>query len=377
VEEQQGLEVRLVDGIVQLHDPRIATWVTRFEPVAEPASSGSRSSAAAFGLAAGLVEATPGLADLLRSRGVLRVVFSPEMRRGLADGTYRIMGDSLPIAVNRAGRAVEIARVPAADLATAGAGAGIGAGAFLAGAWPLVLAAGVATAAAMAQQRWLERAFSGLEGSLERIEARLRDDDLGVLDAADRLVDLVGRFDDLELPPQLRREVAVARQAVDAVYFSRRRFVQRFKDLIERAQVESERHTGEPTPWPRDVVEQVGEGVAAAEIVVFVRAMVARARLGAVTAGVLASEGAPVAALQLLDEVHDTLRPDYWDLQRRLAALARAEPESPFWRRLIDRQGAETAIATARSLADAMHLAVGERLTERDEPLVLGSWKFE
>lgn len=367
-------EIREINGALEVLDAHVSTWVVRFEPLDE-AGHTKPPPAAALAVAAGLVEALPGLSEALRARGAMRVVFSAEVRKALVDGTYRLMGSGdLPMAIDSAGRVVEIAKVQAGALAASGAGAGtaLGLGALASVSWPVVVAAGVATAAAMAQQRWLERAFSGLESQLDHIETRLRDDDLGNLDATDRLVDLLAELGFAAIPQQLRAELAVSRRTIDAIYFSRRRFVERLKRTIEQEQNAYEQKTGERKAWAGDVVKQIGNGVAADELVVFLRAMIARARLSAVTAGLLSNDGTPVAALHLLDEVHDSLRSDYWDLQNRLAALARSTPESPLWRRLVDRKDSELAIAHAKSLSDALVSTVGARLPDRDEPLVLG-----
>ena len=207
---------------------------------------------------------------MLRDRGAMRVVFSPEVRRALANGSYRTMGNgALPVAVDQAGRIVEIAKSPGAPgLAAAAGGAGLGAAAVVA--WPVVLAAGVATAAAISQQRWLEQAFAGLADTLDRIEARLRDDDLGRLDASDDLVELVAGLGFEQVPAQLREELAIARGDVDAIYFSRRRFVDRLKRSTEHHQTEYEEKTGERRAWVGDIVQQFGaDSSAVGELVVF------------------------------------------------------------------------------------------------------------
>lgn len=368
------------DDIVEVIDAELGTWVVRFEPLTDSAVGSIQRTAAAQGVAQGLVEALPGLADALRDRNAIRVVFSPEVRKALVNGSVRLMGDGqLPVAVNQSGKIVEIATFSGVTAAGVGAGAGLGIGASLVAAWPVVLAAGVATAAAAAQQRWLERTFAGLSTQLDGIETRLRDDDLGALDAADVLVNLVANLGFECIPQQLRDEIVLARRQTENIYFSRRRFVEQFKRALEEEQTAHEAKTGERKAWVGKVSKQLaGEGSAVDEIVVFLRAMVTRARLGAVTAGMLAADGAPTASLSMLDDLHRQLRSDYWDLQNRISALARSAPDAPIWRRLLDRADAEEAREHAIVLSHALQQSVGERLPERDEALRLdvpGGWR--
>lgn len=293
------------------------------------------------------------------------------MRKGLLDGSLGLMGGGkLPVAVDQAGKIVGQARVasmPGASATSAGVGAGAGAGALAltAGAWPMIVGAGAATAAVVAQQRWLESTFAGLADRLDRIETRLRDDDLGALDGADRLVELLSPVGLAFVPSQLQIELAVARRQVDGIYFSRQRFVERVKRAIEAQQVAEEGKSGKRLAWAGDIAERLADGGVVDEIVVFVRAMVSRARLAAVTASLLATES-PGTALALLDSIDGTMRHDYWDLQRRLMALARARPESQILRRFVDRGQAERAVLNTRSLSDVLSQGVGERLPERD-----------
>lgn len=109
--------------------------------------------------------------------------------------------------------------------------------------------------------------------------------------------------------------------------------------------------------------------------------MIARARLGAGTAAVLASEGGSRPAVQLLDGLEEELRTDYWDLYNRVAALARTEPASPTWRRLTSTVGGVVpllssgsqaeAVSLIRSLAGEMERTVGEALPERDADVAI------
>ena len=259
-----------------------------------------------------------------------------------------------------------------ATTAALGAGAGLGIGSAVIAAWPVVLAAGVATAAAAAHQRWLEQAFASLDAQLERIATRLRDDDLGTLEAADRLVDLIAQLGPTRIPSHLRAEVASARFAVESIYFSRRRFVERLKQAIEEHQNQHEKKTGESTAWAEGVAKYLGKDDSSAhELVVFIRAMATRARLGAITASLLGGDGEPLAAISLLEQLDASLRRDYWDLQNRLAALARSSPDASIWQRVARKSDHTTVQADIKTLSDALGESVGTRISQRDEPLVL------
>lgn len=367
-ETDNVISIRQTDGIVELVDAQLDTWVVRFEPV-EVEAQELRSRAVAVGVASGLVQIVPGLRELVGDGAAMRVVFSPEIQRGLVDGTYRMASGGLPMAVDSAGQIAGIARSYGALGGTAVGGLGVGAA--LTTVWPVVLAAGVATAAAIAQQRWLERTFGGLSDQLDRIETRLRDDDLGVLDATDDLVHLIASVGVSPLPQQLREEVAVARRQVEAIYSSRRRFVERLKATIEREQTGHEEKSGERTAWAGDVAKHLSDSSAVDELVVFIRAMVSRARIAAITAGLLVDEGAAIAALHLVNSVQDSLRTDYWDLQNRLKALATSTPDAPLWKRVVDRSAAERAASHATALSHALETAVGTRVPERDQELAI------
>lgn len=59
----------------------------------------------------------------------------------------------------------------------------------------------------------------------------------------------------------------------------------------------------------------------------FFRAVIARARLGAIAASILIADGSYDVALRRLDQTRSTMRTDYLDLHNRLAALSRHAPE--------------------------------------------------
>lgn len=356
---------------LEIVDQALALWLARIEPGATAIAAASSAGVLGRSALMGLGQSLPGLAELLRTLpdDGLRVIFSPEVRKGLVDGTYQLMSKGshqIATAVDSSGRTVEHAVV---------AGTVGGAGAVAAGVtvWPVVLAAGVATAAAMAEHRWLDQAFGEVHQSLARIETRLRDDDLGRLIAVDNLVGLIG--EDVwfgEIPEQLRTEIVYARQDVDAIFWSRRRFVERFAAELSELQARHEAKTGRREAWAGDraveIVEEAGD-----ELVVFLASLITRGRITAVAASLLARDGAVAPALRMLDGLTDSTRTGYFDLYNRVKALDRADPTAPTWRKLIGplSNKGEEAVATVHQLATVMDRNIGERLPERDALLEL------
>lgn len=62
------------------------------------------------------------------------------------------------------------------------------------------------------------------------------------------------------------------------------------------------------------------------EILLYLQALVARARLAACTASVMASDGDPSMALRLVETTGQQLRDDFHDLARRLKPLSASAP---------------------------------------------------
>lgn len=361
-----GREPELVEASSLLPD---RDWLLRLEPVPEPASKRSVEPAL-IGLVSGLAQAAPVVQQMLNHAPALQVVFSPATMAGLKAGTLKLMGGGVATATTLSGTIVENAKiVPGAGAAVA-LGTGAGGGLTLAAALPLVLvAAGVA--ASIAHERWLQAAFTRLSDQLDRIETRLRDDDLGTLDAADRLTDLVMRLATDQLPGQLRLELAEARQNVESIYFSRRRFVERFESFLEQTQDDAEGQQRLETAWVGDIAKRMASDELVAELVVFLRAMVTRARLAALTAGVLANAGDVSVALTMLDEIEGDIRDDYWPLQRRLAALARTKPDDALLSRYMKSKERDRALANAKEVSGALEQAIGARLPERDKEIAV------
>ena len=203
----------------------------------------------------------------------------------------------------------------------------------------MALAAG-ALAMSVAQQQRLDRTLAAIEKRLDLIIDRMRDDDLGRLDATDDLLhQLDGRS--AELPPQqLRVELAAARQAVDAVYFARRRFAERLADAIGDAQETAMADNGEAQAWADGVLDAVGDPTQLrSELLVYLRALVVRSQLATSTSGVLAVDGYIDDANRLLADTVAELRGDFYALYRRFRPLAQWAPKRsmPWKRRDWDR----------------------------------------
>ena len=373
------LQIRSSGAGIEIIDRALDTWLVRVEPGA----AGLQAAASPAGMVGratmrGLVDAMPTLGDALKQlpdEG-LKVVFSPAVQKGLRDGTFRLAtkgANQTAMAVNAStGRLVEQGVVASTAGVASGAGAAAVTGASAAVLWPVALAVGVATAAAIAERHWLEKTFGELQQSLARIETRMRDDDLGRLIAVDRTIDLLGE-DVLfgEIPDQMRTELAIARQDVEAVFWSRRRFVDRFAAELSALQTQHEAKTGKADAWAGEraveIVEQAGE-----ELVVFLASLITRGRITAMTAAVLANDGAVSTSLRMLDGLTDTTRTGYFDLYNRVRALDRAVPSGPKWKQLNPfSDHGEAAVNTVHQLSDLMSASIGDHLPEREQAVAL------
>lgn len=110
------------------------------------------------------------------------------------------------------------------------------------------------------------------------------------------------------LPPYLRLELASQRAQIEALYGSRRRWVRRFKQQLELEQIEYEKQQGERQPWVEAVENLAREGKLEEEIVLFVRSLLAQAKLDALAAACLAEEGSAEVAMRMLDSSAQELR---------------------------------------------------------------------
>lgn len=402
------------DGVIRLESDATGSWIVELMPRIDlaPAPSAVAPPPAAIAVAQALATSLPELAGLLQKAapsagagaeviggaGDLIVRFSPEIRKGLLDGSYTLVRNglrTLPKVRNTLnGHFDETAEVVGAIGATAGtaavvsgagsagvAGAGAAGAAGAAGvagatgitatvALPLVIAAGAALAASWAQQRWLEQTFAGVERALARIETRLRDDDFGTLEGAEALLEVIGdRAAFGDLAPQIRAELAVAHRQVEAIYRSRLRFVERFKVDLERWQVDAVRKDGKPVTWTPEVVKALIEddSTTVAELVVFFQAMLTRARISTASAALLVTEGDAMSAFRMIDGVRSSIRHDYFDLHNRLAALARNEIDASPWKNPFSSKDRRKAHDIVTILSGNLDRAIGEHLPEPDE----------
>lgn len=292
---------------------------------------------------------------------LLQVAFRPEVTEALLAGKLTLMQSAtgaLATAVDQSGKIVAQGRV-VSSVASAAAGAGgaassaaggaatpliSGGGGALAGAaggvavvgggvtlgavavvaLPIVVAAG----AAYMQQRKLEQTLGSIKEVVDRIEARLKDADTGVCDAADTFLELVAdAMADGGLTDYLQVELAAQRVAVEALYKARRRWVERFKHDLEAEQISQEQSKGAGQPWVDSVAEPAVEGRLEEELILFVRSLIARSRLALLAATVLAEEGHARTAFELIDRTTTELRVEFFDLHRRLVPLAHIAPD--------------------------------------------------
>ncbi len=384
-DSENGLAVVATGAAVDVVDKNFEGWLIRLEPASE-LDLERRTETVPPSVAVAvrsIADRFPEVARLLRANPGLRVVFSPQLRQLLATGEAHLMrsgSETLPVVVDATGKILGHGRVlPNSGLTMAGGGVVLGAAGVVA--WPILLAAAaVGAAAAMSEQRWLERTFAGLESSMRRIEFRLRDDDAGLLEAADNTVELVRPSAGAgTVPPQLRMQLAVAQLDVDRVYASRRRFVERWKRALAEAQDDAQYKSGRPKTWAGDIADELADrrtGVMD-EIVLFLQAMIVRARLTACTAAVVSADGDGRAALTMLDRLEPELRHDYHDLANRVKALAKFEPQAPKWKELLQSvPGAKIPLMRMKSDNEAhalmqelygeMHRTIGAALPERD-----------
>lgn len=269
-----------------------------------------------------------GSAGRALPEGALIVQFPKHIRKAIESGALRVMETATGTVAEAVdpvtGHVVTKARVVGKASAT-GQGAvpgvvgGTGAIAFL----PIAAAA----AAAFAHQRWLDKTLRRIDDHVLALADRLRDDDHGRLDAA---VNASASVEQLlsrgELPDHHRLQMAIAVRDVDAIYLSRRRLLRRFVSQVERAQNRAEERTGEAEAWAKGVDRAFGDPTEfRKEMLVYLHALLARARVNATTAGALAFDGQAGAAFRLVDELVQELRGDFFDVDRRMRALSRVQ----------------------------------------------------
>ncbi|MHB0979136.1 MAG: PIN domain-containing protein [Thermoleophilia bacterium] len=146
---------------------------------------------------------------------------------------------------------------------------------------------------------------------------------------------------------------------------------------LEKEQTES-RGKESTSAWTSKVTGELADRKSGVvdELLIFLRAMVCRARLTTATASALAAEGDGETALRLMDHLDEDLRRDYHDLHNRIAALARTMPDAPLWQRVpvlsssglpkVSSAEREQAHAMVSRIAKLMEQTVGASLPERD-----------
>lgn len=238
-----------------------------------------------------------------------------------------------------------------------------------AAAGPAVALAAGAAAVSVAQQQRLDRTLALIEQRLDAVVDRLRDDDHGRLDAAEALLDQLEQRASAQPSPQLRSELAAARHSADAVYFARRRFVERLGEAIGDAQAASD-DDGVAQTWAAGVVDAVGDtDQLRSELLVYLRALVVRARLATSTAGILAADGHLEDAGRLLDHTVDDLRDDFYRIYRRLRPLAQWAPKRPLpWRRRELERAHQTVVEVFELMASEVEPSLPDA---DDKPLEL------
>lgn len=305
-------------------DPGLGSWMMRLSMTRSKPESAGRlvtSSASAVGaLAQSLAPVGAIVASAANAGQGLQVAFSAVTQSAIQAGSLHLMAGAtgtLPMAVDSAGKIREIARVVPMG--------GVVAGPAL---LPILVPAAAAAAASYYQHQALQATLDGIREVVDRIEERLRDDDWAVLETGDALarllVDADGGWD---VPDQLRTELAIARQETERVFRSRRRFVQQLVQQIERE------IAGRPDPWTDDVRKLVKGDHNWIEVSIYLQAMVARARLTAATAFVLATDGDARASAALTESAVHELSSSYNPLLTSLVPLAERRPGE----RLLDR----------------------------------------
>ena len=299
----------------------------------------------------------------------LTVAFPPEIARQLQAQTLHLVQGSkgvLPVAADASGHFVAHATVVGGTaVGTAGAAiGGVSAATLAVAALPVVIAG----AAAYAGQRQLTKSLDEIKSMVQRIEARLEDTDTGVCDAAERFLSVAqDALADGGLTQYLRMELAAQRTAVEALYSARKKWVERFKSKLELEQVRLEAESGRGQPWV-DTASKVAEsGELERELLLFLRALMSRTKLGVLAASVLAEEGRGATAMKLITDMERELRSQFFDLHNRLRPLAAIEPDIPLRERLPGiKNTTQDAFETVKALVAHVNSSVLPAIPDPD-----------
>ena len=356
------LECRDADAGVEVVDPGLASWMMRLSPTTAPPSSSGRvvtASVAAVGTLAQSLAPVGALVSSAANAGQsLEVAFSAATQMAIQAGTLHLMATpsgALPVAVDSMGRIRELARVVPFGAASASA------------LLPVLLPAAAAAVASYYQHRVLQATLDGIREVVDRIEERLRDDDWAVLEAGDDLSKLLIQGDaGWDIPDQLRLELAVARQSVERVFRSRRRFAQQ---LVAKIDADT---FGRPDPWTEAVRKLVKRGDNWIEVSIFLQAMVVRARLTAATAFVLAADGEARASAAMTSSAVHELQTSYEPLLKSLEPLAGRRPDEKLLDRLPgSRASDEERFRFVGSLVQEMRGGIGQALAAGRDDMAL------
>jgi len=352
----------------------VSEVLMRLTPVPVPKPHDThRPSAAMMSALAAVAQGSPHMQVVIRQAAEaghgLTVAFPPEIARQLQAQTLHLVQASkgvLPVAADASGKFVAHATVVGGTaIGTAGAAlGGVSAASLAVAALPVVIAG----AAAYAGQQQLTKSLDEIKGIVQRIEARLEDIDTGVCDAAERFLSVAqDALADGGLTRYLTIELAAQRTAVEALYSARQKWVDRFKTKLEQEQLKLEAKSGRGQPWVDTAAKVAESGELERELLLFLRALMSRTKLGVLTASVLAEEGRGATAMKLIADMERELRSQFFDLHNRLRPLAAIEPDIPLRERLPGvKNTTQDAFETVKSLVAHMNSSVLPAIPDPD-----------
>ncbi len=351
--------VRSADGGFHVLERISGKTVLDVRPTSLPANRpGSKSSTvpANAALLAGLSGIGIDVATALNAGTEYVVRFTPQVQKMLDTGSAALM---------------QTARGPVSDAVSRSTGYILEHGTLvesLAQNPAQVLASGLTAGAAAAQLYQIQAALDRIEKRLDELVGRVRDDDHGELSAAEALIaPILAAAINGQVPPQLATELAVHRQRVESIYFSRQRFVERFRDELEARQARHAEKKDESRAWARGATKAFGDRETfEAEVLIYARAMSIRARLALCTAAVVSLDGQPDVAQWMLRDVGETTADAFSDLALRLSALA-GEDMGWTW---VPMSGRKELQETAKILADLFETQIAPQLPPRPSDAV-------
>ena len=352
--------VRSPDGGFQVVERISRDTVLEVHPICVPAhsrvESGLRAVPANATLLAGLSGIGIDVATALSAGTEYVVQFTPQVQKMLDGGSARLMQTSRGLVSDAVSRSTGLVLEHGTLVEWSGLSA------------TTALASGLTQGAAAFQLYMIQAALGRIEKRLDELVGRVRDDDHGELSAAEALVaPLLAAAINGRVPSQLAAELAVHRQRVDSIYFSRQRFVERFRDELEARQARHAERKDESRAWARGATKAFGDRETfEAEVLIYARAMSIRARLALCTAAVVSLDGQPDVAQWMLRDVGENTADAFSDLARRLSALGR---EDPGWT-WVPMSGRKELQETAKILADLFETQIAPQLPARPSDTV-------